>query len=271
MDQWDQVEQEYLETREARRAAVARSQQQQQPFRRAAIQRRPVMQPVAAAAGLPVPVHATPMPTAESMMVHRQPAVQPQMVVGGLPIYDVSLAQTPEQQSEPLLTRRIAGIPAWGWGIIGVGTLAGGWYLYSHGLKPNKEEAEPEPEREPEPPPSPALPEKREWEPSRTVFGDQLRRWMSKRALPVKDVTVYVDSDVAMKHCKPCSPLVTIKCASTVQMPLDELNKFAAREGLAATDHGSGIIGFYPADSGSKKAQLWEEYVDLLRDDGQEI
>lgn len=219
MDEFDQIESEYLQRFEERHAPP-----QQYP-----------LAPVAA----PIPQPTT------------------------VPLYDISLAQTPEQSSQDgLLTRRVAGLPVWGWGLIGTAALGAGWYFWKQGkVAPNA----------PEPAPAPArLPTPEGWSPSRTRFGESLGSWMSRRSIPSRDVTIYTDADDAKRHIKPVSPLVTIKCAASAKMPMEELQKFCAEEGLCATDHGEGVIGFYPAESGDR-AREWESYIDALRDDGQTV
>ncbi len=224
MDEFDQIEGEYLERIQARRASA---QQQAYPL-------------------APMPVAAQPPP------------------VPAIPLYDISLAQAPEQTSqESLLTRRVAGLPVWGWGLIGTAAVGAGWYLWKQGkVAPNLPESAPS---------APRLPQAPEgWSPSRTRFGESLGSWMARRSIPSRDVTVYTDADDAKRHVKPVSPLVTIKCAASVKMPMDELQKFCAEQGLCATEHGDGVIGFYPADSGDR-AREWESYIDALRDEGQTI
>jgi len=221
MDEFDQIENEYLQRYEDRHPPVP----QQYPL---------------------VPV-AAPLP---------QPAA--------IPLYDISLAQAPEQPSqENLLTRRVAGLPVWGWGLIGTAAVGAGWYLWKQG-KVTENPTEPAPA-------APRLPEAPEaWSPSRTRFGESLGSWMARRSIPGRDVTVYTDADDAKRHVKPVSPLVTVKCAASVKMPMEELQKFCAEEGLCATDHGEGVIGFYPAESGNR-AREWESYIDALRDEGQTV
>lgn len=221
MDEFDQIENEYLERVEAQRAPS-------QPY--------PLV-PVAAPVPQPPPI----------------------------PLYDISLAQAPEQQpQESILTRRVAGLPMWSWGLIGTAALGAGWYF----LRQGKIESNPEPQRQERPRAFAAAPE--QWSPSRSRFGESLERWMAGRSVSKGDVKVYMDADEAKAHVKPVSPLVTMKCSTSVKVPVDELQKFCAEEGLCATDHGSGVIGFYPAESGSR-AQEWESYIDALRDEGQTV
>ncbi len=221
MDEFDQIEGEYFERIEARRA----------------------------------PAQAYPLAP-----VAAPPPVQPPPV----PLYDISLAQAPEQPAESLFVRRVAGLPVWGWGLIGTAALGAGWYLF----RQNKVESNPEPERRESP--RPLATHSEAWSPSRSRFGDALKGWMVKRSIPLRDVTVYIDADDAKRHVKPVSPLVTMKCAASVKMPMAELQKFCEVEGLCATDHGDGVIGFYPAESGDKGRE-WESYIDALRDDGQTV
>lgn len=223
MDEFDQIENEYLERVEARRAPS-------QPY--------PLVSP--------------------------QPPQMP-----AIPLYDISLAQAPEQQAqqEPLLTRKVAGLPVWGWGLLSVAGLGLGIYAWKQS---GKVESNPEPESE-RPEPRAALPASTgDWSPSRSRFGESLERWAKGRSIPASQITVYTDADEAKRHVKPVSPLVTLKCSTSIKVPMDELQKLCAEEGLCATDHGGGVIGFYPAESGSR-AQEWESYIDALRDEGQTV
>lgn len=172
-----------------------------------------------------------------------------------------------------VLTNRYAGVPGWGWGLITLGVLGGGYFLLKQGSKPTKNDGD-ESEDEDRSSSSSGFPssseESRGWSPSRSAFGSQLTKFISRRGLPEKDIKVYTDADDAKKYCKPVSPLVTVKCASSVTMPMSDLEKFAKKEGLTATDHGNGVIGFYPVPNG-KRGKAWEQYIDDLRDEGQTV
>jgi len=199
--------------------------------------------------------------------------------------YPLSLAQgvipgatpaavtTPEATAGSLLTNRYAGVPVWGWGLIGIGVLGGGYLLFKNGVKSKKNDGGEDDDDDGRA--SRALPASTEsssgsWSPSRSAFGEQLTKFVSRRGLPMKDIKIYTDADEAKKYCKPCSPLVTVKCSTGVTLPMADLEKFASKEGLTATDHGSGVVGFYPRPNG-KRGKEWEEYVDALRDEGQSI
>jgi len=204
----------------------------------------------------------------------------------GLPqqqYYPLSLAQgvlpaamgptgpvAPAQPATPgnLLTNRYAGVPGWGWGLITIGVLGGGYLLYKQGSKPTPNDGE---EKGDDDLPSlPASTESSGWSPSRSRFGEQLSKFVSTRGVSTKDMKIYIDADDAKKYCKPVSPLVTIKLSPNTKLPMADVEKFCKREGLMCTDHGNGIVGFYPATSG-KKARQWEDYVEALRDEGQTI
>lgn len=226
MDEFDQIEGEYFDRIQARRAP-AQASQQAYPL-----------------APVPMPVQSSPVPA--------------------IPLYDISLAQAPEQPpQESMITRRVAGLPVWGWGLIGTAALGAGWYLWKQGkVAPNP------PAPVPVEPRIPATNE--EWSPSRSRFGESLGSWMSHRSIPSRDVTVYTDADEAKRHIKPVSPLVTIKCSASVKMPMEELQGFCSEEGLLATDHGEGVIGFYPSET-NPRGREWESYIDALRDEGQTV
>jgi len=166
-----------------------------------------------------------------------------------------------------ILTARYAGVPGWGWGLITIGVLGGGYYLYKHGMTtPN--EGEKDDDDRPALPPPPA--DEGGWSPSRTRFGHQLTSFIGKRGLPAKDIKVYTDADEAKRYCKPVSPLITLKCSTSTTLPMADLEKLCKKEGLTATDHGSGVVGLYPNPTG-KRGRAWERYIDDLRDDGQTV
>lgn len=171
------------------------------------------------------------------------------------------------------LTNRYAGVPGWGWGLITIGVLGGGYYLMKHGSKPKRNDGG-EDEDDGEGDAASAIgstePAETGWGPSRSSFGRDLEKFISRRGLPAKDIKVYTDADEAKRYVKPVSPLVTIKCSTGVTMPMADLEKFASKEGLTATDHGSGVIGFYPRPNG-KRGRAWEQYIDDLRDEGQSV
>lgn len=179
------------------------------------------------------------------------------------PMYPLAQVPTTPEPAAPLLQRRLAGIPVWGWGLA-AGGLGLAYYLLS-GSK--KVEANPSSGESGVGDTSESS-ESSAWRPSRSAFGDRLRLNLQKNGIAEKTV-VYTDADEARKRLKQVSPLVTIQCKGVAKIPVKELDKFARREGLTAVEHDSGIVGFYPG--GGKKGKAWEEYIDALRDEGQEV
>jgi hypothetical protein len=195
------------------------------------------------------PGHATPgmqMQLYPLSMVQQQ---QPQMY---------PLAQVPATP-EPLLQRRLAGVPVWGWGLGLIAAGGAAFFFLNKKKKVEKNGGESDSGGD-----LPALPAG--WQPSRSGFGDRLKVVLHKNGIADK-TTIYTDADEATQKLKQVSPLVTIQCKT--KAPLKELDKFAKREGLSAVEHEGGVIGFYPG--GGKKGKAWEEYIDALRDDGQKV
>ena len=181
----------------------------------------------------------------------------------GLPTYPLALAQAEvaEAAAGSFLTRPVGPLPVWGWGLTVAGLGALGYFVY----RSTKEEVTPN-DGESEPRQLPASTGSGKWEPSRGAFADQLRPWLDQRGLG-KASTVYETAEDAAKKLKHVSPLVTMKC--TAEVPLKDLEKFCKAEGLLPIAHEGGVIGFYPGTG--KRGKAWEDYVDLLRDDDQEV
>lgn len=181
--------------------------------------------------------------------------------VGQLPLYPLSLAQAPNGNGN-FFTKKMLGIPVWAWGLGLVGTAGAGYFwLRSREVKKNDGEGREEPTTE-------AAEPSGGYEPSRTEVGDQLRRYFTRKGM-MDRVTIYTQAKDARKKLRQVSPLVTFKVSGTFKADKD-LEKVCRREGLYAQDHGDGVFGLYPL-SGGKKAKAWEEYIELLRNDGQEV
>ncbi len=172
------------------------------------------------------------------------------------------LAQVPAP-TEPLLTRRVAGLPVWSWGVGVVGAAAAAYYYYTTTQKkvtPNTS--------------TPALGSGDDdvsssggFRTSRGEFAGKLKSVLQKNGIAAQ-TTIYDDADAAKKKLKQVSPLVTMQCKGA-RVPLKELDRFAKREGLTAVEHDAGVVGFYPGVG--KKGKAWEQYIDDLRNDGQEV
>lgn len=198
----------------------------------------------------------------EQRALPQRPAEAPPPTV--FPLAPLADGQLPASSTPaPLLRRNVGPLPVWGWALVATAAGVGGWYyLRGRGKDPEKNGAD-ESEREGESGES----SESGWSPSRSRFADMLRRFFSKSGVADK-VTVYHDADDAKKaKLKHVSPLVTIVAKG--QLPMKELEKFSRREGLKPIAHEGGIIGFYPVTG--KRGRAWEEYIDLLRDDGQTV
>jgi hypothetical protein len=218
------------------------------------------------------------------MVVQAIDGMPQQYAPDGQQYYPLSLAQgvlpgtmgpTGPAQPQPtpsgnLLTNSYAGLPGWSWGLIGIGVLGGGYWLYKNGKKVSSNDGEKEDDDRHALPSSSSSSEEPSsgWSPSRSTFAGHLKTFLGRKGLPMKDIKIYDDADEAKKYCKPCSPLITMKLSSSVTLPKAELEKLCKKDGLMVTDHGQGIVGLYPAPNG-KRGRAWEKYVDLLRDDGQ--
>lgn len=210
-------------------------------------------------------------PVVETQAV--MPAVAGQVPMSGAPVYPIypvpGMGQSSAQPgpSESLLTRQMGPLPMWGWGLLAAGVGVGGffwWQSQQKKVEPNSPDGDAEPSR-------PALGAGEEsgggWSPSRSRFGDQLRRYFTRKGMADR-CAIYTDADEAKKKLKHVSPLVTIKVEGAFKADKD-MEKLCRREGLSAVAHEDGSIGFYPTES--KKGREWEEYIDALRDEGQTV
>jgi len=199
-----------------------------------------------------------------------QPHARPISNMGGLPVYPLSLAQVAPPAEESLLTRKIGPLPVWGWALTAIGTGIGGYFWWQSSQKKVSKNDGDEDERS-----TPMeLPESTSgsgsWSPSRGSFASQLNKHFMRKGMAEK-IKVFDDADEAkasgkLKHL---SPLINIKCEVSYK-PDKDLLKICKREGLNPIVHEDGTIGLYPATSG-KRAQEWEKYIELLRDDGQKV
>lgn len=200
-----------------------------------------------------------------------QPVPQPAGSLNGLPVYPLALAQVPPAPAgDNLLTRKIGPLPVWGWALAAIGTGIGGYYLWQQSQKVSKNVGNDDDESE-----KPSLPEdtgggREAWSPSRGAFCGHLNKHFMRKGMADK-VTIFDDADEAKASgkFKSVSPLINIKCEVSYK-PDKDLIRLCKREGLNPIPHEDGSIGLYPATSG-KRAQEWEKYIDLLRDDGQKV
>lgn len=181
------------------------------------------------------------------------------------PIYPITgMGQAPPA-ADSLLTRQIGPLPVWGWGLVVAGVGVGGYFIWQNQQK--KVASNSDSEGGDAGGGSTGGASEGGWGPSRSTFGDHLRKLFTRKAMADR-VAIYTDADEAKKKLKQVSPLVTIKVDGAYKVDKD-LEKLCRREGLSAVAHEDGSIGFYPATS--KRGREWEEYIDALRDDGQTV
>lgn len=207
----------------------------------------------------PQPVQYAPVPAPMQVPVHHAP---PAPVY---PVYPISgMGQAPAAaDSGNLLTRQVGPLPVWGWGLIAAGVGVGGYFWWQNKGKAVSANAEGSSLA------APALGsgDDEKWSPSRSKFGDQLKRYFTRKGMGDR-CTVYTDADEAKKKLKHVSPLITIKIEGQYKVDKD-LEKLCRREGLNPTAHEDGSVGLYPIES--KRGKEWEEYIDALRDEGQSV
>lgn len=192
----------------------------------------------------------------QMMMQHHQQ--QQMMQQPQMPYQVFPLGQAPQQDG--LLTRRVLGVPVWGWAslvtVVGGGTAAW-WFLTQREVKKNDAESS-----------SPALPaslDDGEWGPSRTVIADALRHYYIRKGQGT--ALILKAEDAKKKRLPHVSPVITVKLDGKGVID-KELQRICKREGLSPLVHADGTIGLYPASG--KKGREWEKYIDELRDHGQE-
>lgn len=198
-----------------------------------------------------------------------QSALAPVPVV---PLFPITLAQAqapPSEENGGLIRKRIGGVPVWGWGLIGIGLGGAGWFYWKsqQRLQPN------EPTND-----EPALGDRVSleegastgWRPSRSAFGDQLRKYFARKG-HAQHVVVWDDAEDAQKQGKMkfVSPLINIQVKGGTVKADAALTRFCRRDGLNPVQHQDGSIGLYPHSS--KRGKEWEEYIDALRDEGQKV
>lgn len=210
------------------------------------------------------------------------------MPIESVPLYSLQLAEAGQQPAAPqspaesqgLLLKKLGPLPVWAWGLIGLGVGGGGYMLY-RGLKPNPGSGSSEDDEG-----GSGLPMLGQilskatlgdggasgdgWEPSRSRFAEQLERYFQRKGQS-QHIKVWHDAEDAKKEggLKFVSPLINIQVKQGAVKVDQALTRFCRREGLNPTTHPDGSIGLYP--HASKRGKEWEEYIDALRDDGQEI
>lgn len=181
------------------------------------------------------------------------------------------------QPGEGLLLKKLGPLPVWSWGLIALGVTTSGYFAYK-AMKGSKPKANGEEESS-----TPKIGEMiskalaantsdssgSSWEPSRSGFADRLSAHFQKKNQS-QHVKVWHDAEDAQRSgMKHLSPLINIQVKHG-SVKLDQaLTRFCRREGLNPRQHPDGSIGLYPHTS--KRGKEWEEYIDALRDDGQQI
>jgi hypothetical protein len=196
--------------------------------------------------------------------------------LNGMPVYSLSLAQVPalspamgQVPGESLLTRRYGPLPVWGWALGALGVGVGGYFFWQNQQKSVSKNGSEGESRERELSSVDESPSATQgWSPSRSGFCEQIKKHFMRKGMS-DSVEIFEDADTAKKKLKQVSPLINIKCSATYK-PDADLVKICKREGLNPIVHEDKTIGLYPI-AGAKRGKAWEEYIDLLRDDGQTV
>jgi hypothetical protein len=185
------------------------------------------------------------------------------------PLQMIPLGQNTAPPSENILTKKVFGVPVWALGLVTVvgGGGAAWWWLSKKPVKKNDGDDDDHGSNG-HTNGAASLPEVGNWSPSRSAIAKNIETHFSRKG--IKGIKVWDDAEEAKKgRVKHISPLVTVCCAS-VKLEVDkDLQKMASREGLTISKHEDGSLGCYPA--GGKRGKAWEQYIDLLREDGQTI
>lgn len=203
-----------------------------------------------------------------------------------VPLYSMQLAEASEPAAAPapavaqegLLMKKLGPLPVWAWGLISLG-VGGAGYITYRSLKPNPSSSSGDDEEggggfKLGDVLSKALEggdgDGSGWEPSRSRFAEQLQRYFERKG-QAQHVKVWHDAEDAKKEggLKFVSPLINVQVKQGAVKLDQALTRFCRKEGLNPTTHPDGSIGLYP--HASKRGKEWEEYIDALRDDGQEI
>jgi len=183
-----------------------------------------------------------------------------------------------EDEDENILTKKIAGLPVWGWGAIAA-VVGGGIFLYTQ-TKPGgmlaKNDAEPDEDDSDD---DDEIESNRGgWSPSRSRFGKQIDAFLKQHGI-LRGVRVYIDSGDAVKAgIKTPSPLITLRTQKSHSLHTDAgFVALCNEEGLNPIETSDNIVGLYPYKSTKKlkrgeqdRGKAYEGYIDDLRDEGQE-
>ena len=183
------------------------------------------------------------------------------------------------EEDESLLTKKVGGLPVWGWAVAGLVVVGGGFAAYKYFVQ--KSDQSTPSTSEPSDESGEDLQENEssssEWTCSRSGFGREIDKFFKLNR--IRGVKVYIDADEAAKTIKCPSPLITMRVPKSTALqsnPSLALHNnpafvaLCANEGLKPIETADGILGLYP-DGVSERGRLWENYTDALREDGQGV
>lgn len=191
-----------------------------------------------------------------------------------------------DDEDESILTKKVAGLPVWGWATIAAG-VAGVWLVYKQ-TQPGgvlaKNDADPDAEPDDDDDAEPVQANK-EWSPSRSRFGAQIDAFLKQNG--IKGVKVYIDADDAVKAgVKTPSPLITMRTNKAAALHTNpQLIAMCEAEGLKPIETADNIVGLYPSKgvahsgkgakkvkrNGRDRGEMQENYINDLRDEGQQV
>jgi len=173
-----------------------------------------------------------------------------------------------DDDDENILTKKVIGIPVWGWAA-GLAVLGIGGYVVYKQMQPGGALAKNEDEDEGDEDDEESLrANKGKWSPSRAAFGTKIDTFLKKNG--IRGAKVYTDADDAAKSIKTPSPLITLRVPRAVALHTNPaFVAMCEAEGLKPVETSDGIVGLYPGKG--KMGKAWGTYVDDLRDEGQQI
>ena len=165
-----------------------------------------------------------------------------------------------------ILTKKYGGVPVWGWAIAAAAVGGIGFVVYKTVLQKNEPGAPATSEADDD---GESLERNKSgaWAPSRSGFGSQIDDFLKEQK--VRGAKVYIDADEAAKSIKTPSPLITLRVPRTASLAANPaFVTMCKAEGLKPVETAEGIVGLYPDKS--KRGKAWEQYIDDLRDEGQQ-
>lgn len=183
------------------------------------------------------------------------------------PYHDPSMSG--DDDEENILTKKYGGVPVWGWALAAAAVGGVGFVVYQKVLKKNEPGSLVSNDRSDSDDDGDSVERNRsgEWSPSRSGFGAQIDQFLKDQK--IRGVKVYIDADEAAKSIKTPSPLITLRVPRTAGLVTHHsFITMCKTEGLRPVETADGIVGLYPDKS--KRGKAWEEYIDALRDEGQQ-